>query len=137
MPRISYLKACHLPFYLPFLLLTFFLGINRRTRRLLKVHLRLGWVKLHHYYKLFTFIAYSGAVIMNPFKKFTHLETLWQQLPPRLGDDYLNDSKRRLKRLWLKHYKSRQAEETPTSTSTANFKDYTMLRMQFANAISL
>jgi hypothetical protein len=85
----------------------FFLGINRRIRRLLKVHLRLGWMKLHHYYKLLTPITYPGAVIMNPFKKSTHLETLWQQLPPRLGDDYLNDSKKRLKRLWLKHYKSR------------------------------
>jgi hypothetical protein len=32
--------------------------------------------------------------------------------------------------------KSRQAEETPASTPIADFKDYTMLRMQFANAIS-
>jgi hypothetical protein len=74
---------------------------------------------------------------MNPFKKFIHLETLWQQLPPRLGDDYLNDSKKRLKRLWLKHYKSRQTEETPAPTPIADFKDYTMLHMQFTNAISL
>jgi hypothetical protein len=64
------------------------------------------------------------------------LETLWQQLPPRLGDDYLNDSKKRLKRLWLKHYKSRLAEETPRTTPIADFEDYTIFRMQFANAIS-
>jgi hypothetical protein len=63
------------------LILTFYLGMNWQTRRLLKVYLRLGWLKLHAYYEKLTLIAYAAAIIMNFYRKLPFLTRLWQQVP--------------------------------------------------------
>jgi hypothetical protein len=39
--------------------------MNQQTRRLLKVYLRLDWLKIHAYYEKLTLIAYAGSIIMN------------------------------------------------------------------------
>jgi hypothetical protein len=74
----------------------FLLGMDRKTRRILKVYLRLGWLKLHAYYEKLTSIAYAGAVVMNPFRKLPFLQQLWQQVPGPKAAGYLRDCKTRL-----------------------------------------
>jgi hypothetical protein len=55
--------------------------MNRQIRRLLKVYLRLGWLKLHAYYEKLTSVAYAAAIVMNPYRKLPFLTRLWQQVP--------------------------------------------------------
>jgi hypothetical protein len=43
---------------------------------LLKVYLKLGWVKLNTYYSGLTAMAYAGALVMNPLKKTAALRIL-------------------------------------------------------------
>jgi hypothetical protein len=58
------------------LIWTFYLGMDRQTRRLLKVYLRLGWLKLHAYYEKLTLVAYAAAIVMNPYRKLPFLTRL-------------------------------------------------------------
>lgn len=63
-------------------------GLDNRTRRLLKVFIKLGWKKLHKYYSRLTSAAYVGAVVFNPTKKWRLLDRLWSRVPsrrPRVG----------------------------------------------------
>jgi hypothetical protein len=108
--------------------------MNRSIRRLLKVYLRLAWLKLYSYYEKLISIAYAGVVAMSPFKKFPALETLWSQLPRRTSDGYLDECKQKLKELWETHYKNREIEETPVTMGTPRFSDSAMLRLQWATA---
>jgi hypothetical protein len=108
--------------------------MNRFTRRLLKVYVRLAWLKLYFYYEELIFIAYAGIIAISPFKKFQTLETLWAQLPRRTSDGYLNECKHKLKGLWETHYKDRKIEETPVIMGTSRFSDSAMLRLQWAAA---
>jgi hypothetical protein len=52
--------------------------MNQQTRRLLKVYLRLGWLKFHTYYEKLTLIAYASSIVMNPYRKLPFLTRLWQ-----------------------------------------------------------
>jgi hypothetical protein len=103
--------------------------MNKFTRRLLKVYVRLAWLKLHFYYEKLTSIAYAGVIAISPFKKFQALETLWAQLPRRTSDGYLNECKHKLKGLWETHYKNREIEKTPVIMGTFRFSDSAMLRL--------
>jgi hypothetical protein len=49
--------------------------MNQQTRRLLKVYLRLGWLKLHAYYEKLTSIAYAGSIVINPYRKTPLFDT--------------------------------------------------------------
>jgi hypothetical protein len=108
--------------------------MNRSTRRLLKVYIKLAWLKLYSYYEKLTSIAYASVIAMNPFKKFQALETLWAQLPRRTYDGYLNECKHKLKGLWETHYKNREIEKTPVTMGTPRFSNSAMLQLQWATA---
>jgi hypothetical protein len=103
--------------------------MNRSTRRLLKVYIRLAWLKLYSYYEKLISIAYAGVIAMSPFKKFQALKTLWAQLPRRTSDGYLNECKHKLKGLWETYYKNREIEKTPVTMETPKFSDSAMLRL--------
>jgi hypothetical protein len=103
--------------------------MNRFIRRLLKVYLKLAWLKLYSYYEKLTSIAYAGVVAISPFKKFPALETLWLQLPRRTSDGYLDECKQKLKKLWETYYKNKKIEETLVIMGTSRFSDLVMLRL--------
>jgi hypothetical protein len=109
--------------------------MNQQTRRLLKVYLKLGWLKLHAYYEKLTSIAYAGSIVMNPYRKLPFLTRFWQQVPDPQATSYFNDCKTRLRDLWERHYKNRELEGEilANSANTAHYRDYTSLRMQFRN----
>jgi hypothetical protein len=91
--------------------MTIYLGMDWPTRRLLKVYLRLGWLKLHAYYEKLTSVAYAGAVVMNPYRKLEFLSRLWKHIPDNQATGYYNNCKKRLKALWEKRYKDREVED--------------------------
>jgi hypothetical protein len=47
--------------------------MNRQTRRVLKVYVRLGWLKFHDYYEKLASVAYAGVQAINPFRKLHSL----------------------------------------------------------------
>jgi hypothetical protein len=112
--------------------------MNRQTHRLLKVYLRLGWLKLHAYYEKLTSIAYAGAIVMNPYRKHQFLTRLWQQVPEPQATSYFNECKTRLRALWEKHCKDRDFEgeiAQPSLVDVTNYREYTSLRMQYRNSL--
>jgi hypothetical protein len=111
--------------------------MNQQTRRLLKVYLRLGWLKLHAYYEKLTSIAYAGSIVINPYRKLPFLTRLWQQIPNSQATSYFNDCKTRLRDLWKMHYKNRELKNgiLANSANTAHYRDYTSLQMQFRNSL--
>lgn len=58
-----------------------FEDMDKKTRRLLKIYIKLGWKKLNNYYGKLTSAAYAAAVVFHPCKKWRALEQLWNQLP--------------------------------------------------------
>jgi hypothetical protein len=111
------------------------LEMNQQIRRLLKVYLRLGWLKLHAYYEKLTSIAYASSIVMNPYRKLPFLTRLWQQVPDLQATSYFKDCKTRLRDLSERHFKNRELEGgiLANSANTAHYRDYTSLRMQFRN----
>jgi hypothetical protein len=109
--------------------------MKQQIRRLLKVYLRLGWLKLHAYYEKLTSIAYAGSIIMNPYRKLPFLTRLWQQIPDLQATSYFKDCKTRLRDLSARHFKNKELEGgiLANSVNTAHYRDYTSLRMQFRN----
>lgn len=57
--------------------------MDKRTRRLLKIYIKLGWKKLNDYYGKLSSTAYVAAVVFHPCKKWRAVERLWSQLPSR------------------------------------------------------
>ncbi|KAL9561335.1 hypothetical protein ACKAV7_014690 [Fusarium commune] len=57
--------------------------MDAKTRRLLKIYIKLGWKKLNCYYGKLTSAAYVAAVVFHLCKKWRTLEQLWNQLPSR------------------------------------------------------
>ncbi|PNP43224.1 hypothetical protein TGAMA5MH_04934 [Trichoderma gamsii] len=57
--------------------------MDAKTRRLLKIYIKLGWKKLNDYYGKLTSTAYVAVVVFHPCKKWRALEQLWNQLPSR------------------------------------------------------
>jgi hypothetical protein len=49
-------------------------GLNNRTRKLLKVFIKLCWKKLNKYCDRLTSAAYVDAVVFNPAKKWHLLD---------------------------------------------------------------
>ena len=60
-----------------------FKDIDAKTRRWLKVHIKLAWKRLDKYYNLFKQLAYIAAVVLHPCKKWRTLEELWEGYPTR------------------------------------------------------
>ncbi len=87
-----------------------FEGMDTKTRRILKVYLRLGYIHLRTYYEKMTPVAYAAAVIFHPCKKWRALERAWESLPrgQREWKTYYN---KKLRALWEDEYQQREIED--------------------------
>jgi hypothetical protein len=106
--------------------------MDHQTRRVLKVYLRLGWVKLNTYYSGLTAIAYAGALVMNPFKKTAALRILWSQQPRKQAEKWSKNYLDKLKDTWAKRYKERKIGSPIEELGTVNLGDSIQLLEQLA-----
>ena len=60
-----------------------FKGMDAKTKRWLKIHIKLAWKRLDKYYGLFGQLAYVAAVLLHPCKKWGVLDELWEGYPNR------------------------------------------------------
>lgn len=79
--------------------------MDAKTRRLLKIYIKLGWKKLNDYYGKLTSTAYVAAVVFHLCKKWRALEQLWNQLPSRQTSGCKSAYERHLTRNWEENYK--------------------------------
>ncbi|OAQ58284.1 ribonuclease H-like protein [Purpureocillium lilacinum] len=91
-------------------------GLDSRTRRLLKVYIKLGWKKLHKYYSRLTSAAYVGAVVFNPAKKWRLLDQLWSRVPSRKTKSWRSEYEAKLLEIWEK-YRERDVDNEVLATS--------------------
>lgn len=84
-----------------------FKDLDRCSRHLLKVFIRLGWWKLHIYYNKMESLAYAAAVILHPCLKVDSLESLWASIPCRQRDGWKSNYLERLRKCWRESYKKR------------------------------
>jgi hypothetical protein len=80
--------------------------MDTKTRRLLKIYIKLGWKKLNDYYSKLTSTAYVAAVVFHPCKKWRTLEQLWNQLPSRQASEWKRTYSASLTRIWKTKYKN-------------------------------
>lgn len=80
--------------------------MDAKTRRLLKIYVKLGWKKLNEYYDKLTSTAYVAAVVFHPCKKWRALEQLWNQLPSRQTSEWKKTYEGNLTRIWEEKYKN-------------------------------
>ncbi|KAG7404332.1 putative AC transposase [Fusarium oxysporum f. sp. rapae] len=80
--------------------------MDAKTRRLLKIYIKLGWKKLNCYYGKLTSTAYVAAVVFHPCKKWRTLEQLWNQLPSRQTSEWRKTYEENLTRVWEEKYKN-------------------------------
>jgi hypothetical protein len=106
--------------------------MDHQTRRVLKVYLRLGWVKLNTYYSGLTAMAYPGALVMNPFKKTAVLRILWSQQPRNQAKKWSKDYLDELKDTRVKRYKERKIESPIEELGTVDLGDSIQLLEQLA-----
>jgi len=92
-----------------------FKNMQRKTRRLLKVYIKLAWKKLDKYYSLLTPTAYVAAVIFHPCKKWTLLEQLWNRLPARQTQGWRRRYDASLRDIWEESYKEMSLDDKPQS----------------------
>ncbi len=83
-----------------------FEGMDRKTRRMLKVYIRLGWKHLKKYYELLTPVAYVAAVLFHPCKKWKALELFWDSLPSRQTDGWKSKYNSKLREVWERQYQN-------------------------------
>ncbi|KAK4073094.1 hypothetical protein Purlil1_13128 [Purpureocillium lilacinum] len=105
-----------------------FEGLDNRTRRLLKVFIKLGWKKLHKYYSRLTSAAYVGAVVFNPTKKWRLLDRLWSRVPSRKAKSWRLDYEQKLLNIW-ETYKDRDVDCEVFATSDEASMDYIERRL--------
>ncbi|KAH8715459.1 putative AC transposase [Beauveria bassiana] len=105
-----------------------FEGLDSRTRKLLKVFIKLGWKKLHKYYDLLTSAAYVGAVVFNPTKKWRLLDLLWSRVPSRKAKSWRQDYKHKLLQIW-ERYKDREVDCEVVPTPEDVSMDYIERRL--------
>ncbi len=103
-------------------------GLDNRTRRLLKVFIKLGWKKLHKYYNRLTSAAYVGAVVFNPAKKWRLLDRLWSRVPSRKVKSWRLDYEARLLEIW-ETYKERDIDCEAFATPEESSLDYIERRL--------
>ncbi|KAL6402672.1 hAT family dimerization domain protein [Ilyonectria robusta] len=103
-------------------------GLDSKTRKLLKVFIKLGWKKLHKYYSRLTSTAYVGAVVFNPAKKWRLLDRLWSRVPSPKARSWRSDYEEKLLEIW-ETYKERDIDcEVLTMTDEASM-DYIERRL--------
>ncbi|KID93789.1 Ribonuclease H-like protein, partial [Metarhizium majus ARSEF 297] len=116
-----------------------FNGMDAKTRRLLKVYIKLGWKKLNDYYGKLTSTAYVAAVIFHPCKKWRVLEQLWSQLPSRQTSEWKRTYEIGLKAIWEDKYKDKVHGADSNAISavrTTNALDYIERRLAFSRSVT-
>ncbi|KJK73745.1 hypothetical protein H634G_10980 [Metarhizium anisopliae BRIP 53293] len=116
-----------------------FNGMNAKSRRLLKVYIKLGWKKLNDYYGKLTSTAYVAAVIFHPCMKWRVLEQLWSQLPSRQTSEWKRTYEIGLKAIWEDKYKNKVHGADSNAISAvraANALDYIERRLAFSRSVT-
>lgn len=103
-------------------------GLDNRTRKLLKVFIKLAWKKLHKYYSRLTSAAYVGAVVFNPAKKWGLLDRLWSRLPSRKANSWRLDYEEKLLEIW-ETYREREVDSEVLATADEVPMDYIERRL--------
>jgi hypothetical protein len=112
--------------------------MDAKTRRLLKIYIKLGWKKLNDYYGKLTSTSYVAAVVFHPCKKWRALEQLWDQLPCRQTSEWKMTYERSLTRVWEGRYKNMAHEEACNAVSVTgsnNALDYIERRLAFSRSL--
>ncbi|KID94120.1 Beta-ketoacyl synthase, partial [Metarhizium majus ARSEF 297] len=116
-----------------------FTDMDAKTRRLLKVYIKLGWKKLNDYYGKLTSTAYVAAVVFHPCKKWQALERLWNQLPSRQTSEWKRTYESGLRTIWEEKYQNKaygadsNAVSAVRATSTL---DYIERRLAFSRSLT-
>jgi hypothetical protein len=112
--------------------------MDQKTRRLLKIYIKLGWKKLNDYYGKLTSTAYVAAVVFHPCKKWRALERLWNQLPSRQTSEWKRTYGISLTTIWEERYKSMALEDTSNGISAAGNGglDYIERRLAFSRSMA-
>ncbi|KAK9446351.1 Ribonuclease H-like protein [Metarhizium brunneum] len=116
-----------------------FTDMDAKTRRLLKVYIKLGWKKLNDYYGKLTSTAYVAAVVFHPCKKWQALERLWNQLPSRQTSEWKKTYESGLRTIWEEKYQNKaygadsNAVSAVRATSTL---DYIERRLAFSRSLT-
>ena len=116
-----------------------FADMDAKTRRLLKIYIKLGWKKLNEYYEKLSSTAYVAAVVFHPCKKWRALEQLWSQLPSRQTSGWRKTYEQSLKRVWEERYKDVAQELASQDCSAPEINrrlDYIERRLAFSRALA-
>ncbi|KAM4063470.1 hypothetical protein HRG_013984 [Hirsutella rhossiliensis] len=109
-----------------------FNDMDARTRRVLKIYIKLGWKKLNDYYSKLTSTAYVAA-------KWRALERLWSQLPSRQTSEWERTYARSLATVWKERYKNmahRQSCDGVSADTTNSGLDYIERRLAFSRSLA-
>ncbi|KAI8417250.1 hypothetical protein FOFC_03563 [Fusarium oxysporum] len=112
--------------------------MDAKTRRLLKIYIKLGWKKLNSYYGKLISTAYVAAVVFHPCKKWRTLEQLWNQLPFRQTSEWRKTYEENLTRVWEEKYKNMAHEvacSTVSTTESNSALDYIERRLAFSRSL--
>lgn len=113
--------------------------MDAKTRRLLKIYIKLGWKKLNDYYGKLTSTAYVAAVVFHPCKKWRALEQLWNQLPSRQTSVWKKTYERSITRAWEERYKNVAYDEACSDSSATRSNsalDYIERRLAFSRSLA-
>ncbi|KAF5120896.1 putative AC9 transposase [Metarhizium anisopliae] len=113
--------------------------IDAKTRRLLKVYIKLGWKKLNDYYGKLSSKTYVAAVVFHPCKKWRALDQLWNQLPSRQTSEWKRTYKKSLATIWEEKYKSKAPDAASSFVSgagAASALDYIERRLAFSRSLA-
>lgn len=116
-----------------------FNDMDAKTRRLLKVYIKLGWKKLNDYYGKLTSTAYVAAVVFHPCKKWQALEQLWNQLPSRQTSEWKRTYESGLRTIWEEKYQNKAygADSNAVSAVRATSAlDYIERRLAFSRSLT-
>ncbi|KAJ6436532.1 hypothetical protein O9K51_10898 [Purpureocillium lavendulum] len=114
-------------------------GMDAKTRRLLKIYIKLGWKKLNDYYGKLTSTAYVAAVVFHPCKKWRTLEQLWNQLPSRQTSGWKRAYERSLTKAWEERYKNMGLEDAGHGCLAGGSQgslDYIERRLAFSRSMA-
>jgi hypothetical protein len=113
-----------------------FKDMDTKTKRWLKIHIKLAWKRLDKYYNLFNQLAYVAAVVLHPCKKWKALEELWEGYPTRKQGEWKKHYNTLLRDFYDAHYKGVDFGGQPVQDTDkeADTCDYVKRRMDFKRA---
>jgi len=114
-----------------------FKDLDAKTRRWLKIHVKLAWKRLDKYYNLFDQLPYVAAVLLHPCKKWKALEELWEGYPTRRQGEWKKHYNTLLRDFYDTHYKDVDFGNQPvqdTDKEADECRDYVKGRIDFKRA---